>query len=536
MQIVNRNNKTYLSFRNEFGKVEPFQMQIYAKSGMGKGLSSEFIIEEWQKATKGIVLTIADPKNEAEFSYVSVPPEERYHLERLKLDGIIPKTYPSKLYHPFTFNIPKGYLPDINFFTIPIKNMTREDWSILAESSWDSEAIKLLIRVSKDLGRKEGLFKFLHEVQDLVKGKKDRKNNTPDPRNFYLSVGSGTAKSITEIAGLLSPFKEDYFLRKQSCEKALNWQEILTDNENYHVFLSMWLKDEKQRHFMVLHLLRQIIENRHFAKKPILIVIPEIRVLCPRNPQGYKLFLSEAITNSLSTMRSQGRGISSLADGQNWMDTDDGLKGSATITLIGELSTKDQEVFSKAMNYKREHREQIQNMEYRNSYLIAGRESEGAFRIFLPSHGHKEPHYNWIETYRKYFGDKMKRYDNLVKFMREEYNAEEKEIKEIVGKIIQEQIEEQKEKNKTKEEKETKKSEKPKVEDKNTETMVKLCFEMYHDESFPKSERSYRKIGDKLNLHHVTVKKYIKKFSEKPKVEEFPDIESINKEVEGVDG
>ncbi len=45
---------------------------------------------------------------------------------------------------------------------------------------------------------------------------------------------------------------------------------------------------------------------------------------------------------------------------------------------------------------------------------------------------HKEPDYNWIEMYRKHFGSNMKKYDELVKFMRDEYNSEELETKEFI--------------------------------------------------------------------------------------------------------
>lgn len=535
MEVVTSNNKTYLSLRNGFGKIEPFQLQIYAKSGEGKGLAEEYFITEWRKQTKGIVLVIADPKEEAEFSYVQYLPEERYHTQRLKLDGIQPQNFRCKIYHPFTFGLQKGYLPPINFFSIPIKEMTREDWSILTESSWDSESIKLMLRVAKELHREDGLFQFLHKIQSLIEGKKRGKENVADPRNFYLKVSGGTGKSLVEIAGLLNFFKQDYFLRKENCPHKLDWKEILQDNENYHVFLSMWLSDKKLKHFMVLHLLKQIIKNRGYAKKPILIVIPEIRVLCKRNSQGYPLFLALAIVEALSSMRSQGRGISSITDSQNWLDTDDGIKGSATITLFGNLSTKDQEMVVKAMGYKREFREQLQNMEYRNSYLIAGKESDGAMRSFLPPHMHCEPEYEWIEMYKKKQSEfnlpEMKRYDDLVSYMREEYDYEEKEIKEMVQ-IEADRIKEEKRKKDI--EREIKKAEKKadskteETEDKNKEVLMKLCFEMYHDERLTKKERSYRGIGRKLKLNHVTVQKYVKKYKEiERKKNELPDLKPV---------
>jgi hypothetical protein len=438
---------------------------------------------------------------------------------------MIPKSHYCKLYHPFTFNIPKSFLPDINFFTLPIKNLGREEWSILTESSWDNESTKLLLRACTDAGRNEGLFEFLHNIQKFVEGRKDKKKRIADPKNFYLNVGGGTGKSITEVANLLHPFKENYFLRKENCPYKIDWEKILTDNVSYHVFLSMWLKDNKLKEFMVLSLLRQIIENRHYAKKPILIVIPEIKFLCKRNPQGYQLFLSDAISNALSTIRSMGKGMSSIFDSQNWSDTDDRIKGCATVTLFGQLNSKDQEGVCKANQYKREIREQLQNMEHKNSYLIYGNESYGAFRVFLPSHMHKEPDYNWIEMYRKHFGSKMKRYEDLRKFMREEYKAEELVIKDSVDKQIR--IEEE-EIEKRKAEKETKKS--PRVlkeqkKDNDKERLMRLCYEMSIDENLSKRERSWRKIASRLSLNHVTAQKYAMAYEKKLEIQKELDKE-----------
>lgn len=514
MEILSRNNRTYLSLRDEYGKTQPFQCQIYAKSGYGKGLASEMLVEKWKEATNGIVLYIADPKNEAEATFCQYLPKERYHTERLKLDGVIPKTYSAKVYHPFTFNIPEGFLPEINFFTLSIKDMSREEWSILAETSFDSETIKLLMRVSHDLKKNDGLFNFLHEIQRLVKGVKNKKLSNYDPKNFYLSVGAGTSKSITEVAGLLSPFKTNYFLRKDSCDLKLDWKNILTDNKNYHVFLSMWLKDEKLQQFMVLSLLKQVIENRHFAKKPILLVIPEIRVLCPIYPQGYKLFLSTALTNALSTIRSMGRGIFSLSDSQNWEGTDKGVKGSATITFFGELSTSDSEAVCKAMQYQRPIREQLQSMNYRNSYLMAGKENENAFRFFYPSHRHKEADYNWIETYKEFFSDKMVRYSELKKQMQKEIEKEEEEIRIRVEKILQEELAQIENKKNNKEEKKEKPVKKEVEEDKDKQTIKKLCHEMFTNTLLDKKDRTFRAIGRKLNINHLTVKKYILNYKE----------------------
>lgn len=528
VQITSRNNRSYITLRNEYGDVIPFQILFVATSGHGKGLAIEHFIEKWRESTRGIVLIISDPKDEAEGSFVMYKPEKKYHTYRLKLDGGLATSYPCKLYHPFTFNIPKGYLPDINFFTLPLKSMTREDWSILTESPFDSESIKLMMRVSHNIGRSDGLFRFLHDIERIVRGNKDKRKSIPDPKNFYLSVGGGTSKSITEIANLLNPFKVNYFLRKDTCPYKLNWLDILTDNQNYHVFLSMWLKDDKLKDFMVLNLLQQIISNRNYLKKPLLIVIPELLKQCPRNAMGYKFFLSNAIADALVTVRSMGRGISIIGDTQNWYETNDKLKGSFKQTMFGGLNTKDQEVVCKAMNYKRDVREKLQNMN-NNSYFLAGFEDDDPFRLFFPRHMHKEPEYNWIEMYNKHFRGKTKKYDDLVKYMRNEFVSEEREIRDIIQKRLKEEKKEEEAKALEKESK-LKKTDKDNKkidrEDKNKRIIMKQIYNIRNNQSIIQSDRSWRRIGDQLGISHNTAKKYY--YAYKKLLDDCDDQESID--------
>lgn len=514
--IASAYNRDYLRLKNNYGEVLPFQLQIYAMSGHGKGLATESIIEEWRSQTGGIVLSIADPKAEAELSFVQYEPTAKYHVQALQRDGKPVKTYNCKMYHPFTFNIPKGYLPEINFFTIPINSLGRSEWSILAETPSDSDTIRMLMTTAESLPRNDGLIQFLLEIERRVEGKKLKGKRVRDMKNFGLRVGSATAKSITDISQLLYSFKNNYFLRKQSCPYALDWKTILQDHENYHVFLSMWVKDEKIKQFMVLHLLEKILENRHHAKRPILIVMPELKYLCPRNPEGYKKFLSYAITDSLSRMRSMGRGISSIGDSQSWGLLDDKIKDASTRTLFGQLGTGDQTDVCKSLNYRRDIREKLQNMP-NNAYFIYGEESYGTFRIFLPSHAHKEPHDNWIEKYKEHYKQKTRMYDDMVEYMRNEYAEEEKELKEL---ITREREQEKKEEEaKAREEQALKEGRKVEVKkepevDKDKERLMRLCWEMKQDMTLPTREKTDRRIAVKYGLSPKTAKRYYMEYAE----------------------
>jgi hypothetical protein len=458
MQQTNKFNKDYVSLVDDYGRVVAFQCIFFASSGHGKGMAEEGLVEEWKRTTGGIVIILADPKDEAEFSFVNFEPIEKYHRNRIKSDGMTPQSYPVKLYHPFSFNIPKSYLPLINFYSFSLKSLDREDWAILSESKQDSATIRLLTRGCSELKKDEGLFNFLHNIEQMSEGKKKGKKLIEDPKNFYLKKPSGNAKSVVEISSLLSSFRQNYFLRKDSCNHKLNWEQILLDSESYHVFLSMWVGDLKIKEFCVLHLLSSAIKeiqrlsNKGLLKKPVLFVIPEIRRLCPARPEGYKEFLSEAIGDALNTIRSMGRGISFVGDSQDWSQTDERVRNSGE-SFFGKVGTKDKELICKALSYNKQKKEMLTDLsspDKKCCFIRFEHEEDGIYRFFLPRHMHKEEKYNWIEMFQKN-GAEMKIYDDLKKEMSEEYKFEENEIKEMVKKRIKQEDDEELSKLKKKE-------------------------------------------------------------------------------------
>lgn len=514
MRIQTIFNKTYISIKDEYGKVQPKQILIVAESGHGKGLAEELIVEAYHDAGY-LVIVLADPKDEAEFSFAMYEPTETYHLNRLKLDGMIPEKKSVILYHANTFNIPKGFLPDINFYTIPIKSLEREELGILSESQFDSESIRLMLKAKENLTKDQGIYDFLHEIRRMIKGKRKGKLLEPDPKNFLLDAPSGTAKSMVETSSFVGSFMTNYFLRKESCPYSLDWKKILGNQKDYHVFLSMWINDSKIKEFLVLSLLQQVIRNRKYCKYPILLVIPEIRKLCKRNPQGYSLFLSLAITDALSTIRSMGKGFSSILDTQNWEDTDDRIKGSSNVTLFGRLNPQDLDRVCKARSYNKENRDRIVNLKL-NQFVMANFENDGAFRFFCNRTDHKEPSYNWIEKYRQNFPEKMKRYDDLINYMKNELKNEEDKIKKDIERRRKQRELEIKQEEKELEEKSTKgqkltheiKKAKSK-QDEAKDIIKKTMYEYLDNPNISDKEKTQRKLSEKFKVGRFVINKWI---------------------------
>jgi hypothetical protein len=522
---------------DEYGQIRNEMIFVVAKSGWGKGLAVEGFIEEYHRAGY-IVLILADPKNEIELGYAQFLPKERYHLDALKKEGKKPEKKKVKLYHPFTFRLPRQKIPDYNFFTLSLKELGRKEWGMIAESGWDTDTIKLLLNASQNLTDETGLYGFIHSIQDMVKGNKEERSMRPDPKNFYLSITGGTLKSIQDISNYLQPFKKDYFLAKQNCSINLNMKQILTDQESYHVFVSNYIKDEKLKEFVILTIFNKIIENKDIAKKPLLIVIPEIRYLVPFKPQGYKLFLAQGIKDNLSMMRSMGRGMTALLDTQVFSGVDEEVSNSATVTLFGELGgARDIDKVAKSLNYKRDIRSQLSHMEKPNSYLIAGMEDVGAIRCWFPRHRHCEPHYNFAENFEKDYPERMKSYADLSDQMRKDLKEDEDKIREKIRKQEQRDRERREAIRKARESAD---KEKNVVEKKITEAktsidkskleLMRLIYEAHQREP----QKSMRDLSRDFGIHHTTIKKYISKYQEEQKKKDAQDIQDqVLEELEG---
>jgi hypothetical protein len=508
------------SFPNEF-------IFIYAMPGFGKTLTMETIIEEYHKRGY-VILVLSDVKDEFEFGYAMFKPEKPYHLDHLRKIGKPIQTKKVRLYHPFTFNIPKGYLPDINFYGFNLKDLRRSEWSMLCESSWESDTIRLLLNASNSMGDSDGLIEFLHSIQNLIFGKRKGKEKSikSDPGLFHLRTTGGTVKSLQDVASYFLPFKKHLFLISNNSPLNLDWRKILSDNEHYHVFGTRWLDDEKLKEFCILALFNAILRNRRYTKKPCLIIIPEIRFLVPIRPRGYKEFLAKGMTLNISVMRNIGKGGNSgLFDSQVWMDVDESVKNSATVSFIGKLGgAKDIEAITKAMRYKSETIQQITNPEYERSYILQNNPTRDTWIFWLPGHCHAEEEYDFFDLYKQHFRDKMKDYKSLIEMIKKKYSESEKKIKERIK--AQDRTEKEEEERERKE-KEKRIEEKTGVEEKikkaeeiqkeSKEQLMRLCYEMFIDEKLDKKERTYRKIGEKFKIHHATAKDYVNKYEKKLK-------------------
>jgi len=517
IDIAHEDN-TYL----RVGSEEMDFVGVYARSGYGKTLFISAIIEEYFRK-KFTVLILNDVKDSLELGFAMFEPKKKYHLDMLHKIGKPIETKKVKIYHPFTVNLPNTKLPDMNIYGLSLKNLNRNQWSLIAESGNESETIRLLLNASTHMNKSDGLFSFLHQIEETVIGKKKTKTELKaNPKLFHLRITPSTAKGLQQVASYLLPFQRDYFLLPEDSKLQLDWKTILNDNSSYHLFTTKWIKDEKIKQFCILSLLEEIVRNIDYATKPILIVINEIRFLTPERAKGYQEYLAIAIRKRLSVLRNMGRGVSGIFDSQVWVDCDAGVKASFTKNFFGELaSASDIEKLSKALKYRREVSDKLKRMELRNSYMVQGSEDEDPFVCWFPGHGHCESDLDFFEEYSKYFHDRMKSYKGLKEEMKKLYKEEETKIKDKIKnrekkeKKEVEEIQERREKNRNKnKDVEVVKEKVNLLKDELLEERMKRTWEIKQQSP----ELSNRKIGLILGINHITVKKYLEKY--KPIAEE----------------
>jgi hypothetical protein len=573
---INTLQNTYITLLDEDNKtISNSMIFLYGAPGTGKTLSMESLIEEFHD--RGYtVLILSDVKDNFEFGFSMFEPEKPYHVHMLQKIGKPIKTRKVKIYHPFTFEIPTNkMLPEMNFYGFSIKRLNRSEWSLLAEAEFESDTIRLLMNSRQAISDNDGIYSFLHYLEDSVIGKKEHKIIKRDPKNFNLRVTGATPKSMQDVASYLKPFEKNYFLVDENSSLRLDWKKILNDQESYHFFSTHFLEDDKLKQFCVLGLLNQIIANTKeigLAKRPLLIVIPEIRHMIPYNPKGYRKFLSDEIKRSLSIVRNIGKeGMSILLDSQVWKDVSEDVRNTGNFTCYGELGGEsDIEALSKALGYTRKYKEKLTKMPHKMTYLIKGEEkfmADPIFTMWVPGHMHKEQGYDFTEMYKKHCDERkrkifemnekiilikkeieemknnslesineksydikkieieinnypmfeMKNYKDLVDSMNKHLQVEKDKVKEKMkreAKLEKEKLDALKKEKESSGSEEKVEELKEKIKLKDSEAVSERMKQVYLLKS-ENPEMSWRKIGERLVLNHITAKKYYEKYTSK---------------------
>lgn len=517
------------------------QILIISCAGGGKSILSE-VIDEEKHDMNYLIINPFDPKEELELAFAMFPPQAYYHLKEIKKIGKEPSQKKVKIYHPFTFHLPKNQeLPPMEIYTLPIADFGRDEVSFITESESDSEVVRDLLSAINLLGSNDGLLDMIKLIEKRVKGTRKtiagKQMVIPEFSTFFTKSGTtGTQKTVSDIASYFSPFlyerkggviDGDYCIAPRDFKLNLDIRKILRDQEHYHVFSTKWIRDEKVKYFVAFRILNMIYDNLDYAKYPIVLDLPEIGSLVPyQYDKIYKKFMAFSLSPKLAKIRSKGRGVTSIMGSQVWTDINREVRSKATVTMFGKQeSIEDIGRIKKDLNYGKDIVDELSNLKA-GRFIIKGYERRTSpFKVLMPSHMHKEENTNFFSVYRRHFPELMVTFNDIIAEMRQVVNEQKKDMVDEVQKELAEYREIMAEKEKTVEEKKKKVEELEMTKEKllqvnlkEKERLMNECLKFYQNNMIPNGKKfSYREAGRYLGIDHKTVKNYINLAVEKRK-------------------
>lgn len=524
MGIIFLNEKTHIS-KVDIDFTKSNHTIITGTSGSGKTVLAETLLHRaWKQGC--VIISLTDVKDEYELPFAQFPIEAEYHKQSCNKWGIPQETIPVKIYHPFTFDIPNEKLPEIEFYTIPIKSLNRTELTYIAETKTDKTSIKMFLEAIKHLKNNEGIHHLIWNIQKMTEAQEGNKKYSEDPEEFFTKGSKGgTEKQIAEIISYFNPFKTDYTLTPENCTHNIKIKEIINDQKNYHQLSTKYIKDEKQKTFYILNFIKQIIQNlTDNAKYPIVIYIDELAIVCPEQTEGYTVILSEAFGRYIRQIRSKGRGTSIIGCTQEYFKVNTEVRGSMTQKIFGKLSIEDRNNLNRAISIKAEGLTAISQLNI-GEFLIEHIGFTTPIRSWMPPHAHKEEKYKYIEYYRKYKPEQLKQYNDMRHEIKELKKSIEQDVKEKVQKENEEakKREQEKQQNKNNKTTEIKEQLKKVTQEKQelNEQRKKEIYNKWKEYKALGTPKSYREIATEYKIYlsngnpdQQTIFRIIKKYKQ----------------------
>lgn len=427
-------------------------------SGHGKSLADERVRECLLNGSPGVPkskIACLDIKGKLESAFAMFFPEDELHLGKLskqlvkdsgtgKVGGEGLRRYKVRIIHPFTFGLPDKKIPRMDVFFIPLSSVHEEELQFLLESTSEQGAtFKLLNNALGNLRKGDGLYHFMHRVQDLserlVRNIGGKSVRVGDPKRFFLKgVSGGDILKVDEVTNLFLPFEKDYFLSNHDYDLNIDLLSLLNRQDEILVLSTKYLVSNKLKDFVNLWFLRQILRLSDDCKYRIIVDIDEIRMLLPRRPLGYKKSFSYFVKDFLAINRTFN--ISVLAQTQTLGGVSDEVREVFTDIFLGRVSGADECKFlGENLKFNKEEILSLQMCD-RGMFLHLGLRDYSFIRILFPCHAHKEEYEVFEKRFAREFPDKMVSFRDLKKRVRSELvlvheffrERDEREIKKLV--------------------------------------------------------------------------------------------------------
>lgn len=510
------------------------QVLISATSGGGKSILLEKVAEEYHNEGKCVVISITE-KEDDEFALgcVAFEPVLKFHLDILSKQGDRHRKYPVKFYHPFIFPThdnnfhPEAKIFPINYYTFDVTQLSSEALQTILIGNEDKEIVRACLSIMGRLGKDDNLWDFLYKANKGIAelGLIEEIAQKPSKDNFYIPVkGIGDQRTLRNIVNCFGSFRDYFFLQPSSFKLNINWRRILNDPRSYHIFSTKWIKDNRLKVFVIIQLLKGLQNelSKMNVKYPCVIILEEIKILLPVNVSTiYEAELANLLRKLLSSIRTKGRGVTTLATTQTYRATNKEYRDSCTLHIIGRSAAGDKRVFLKDYGFSASAIEEIESLRVGRFFW----RSQGKifkFDSFMPLHRHFEAGENTFEEWNKFYPNDTSDCLALVEEMSNMREVDEREAAERSEKD-RERFQEQLKK------KEERKDAKVQVKElgegfgnlrnlkkiKKKEELMARAYEMR------KSGKSLSEMALELKVEYATAKKYAMLWANKLGDEQF---------------
>lgn len=523
---------------------------IIGTTGSGKSVHTNVLASEFKEHDYTVVYVTEKKGDELANAFHIYNPEKEYHKGMLKEQNQDVKTIPAKIYHPFTINMPyRKKLPPINFFTYSLKDITRNSLNSIISS--DSQVIiEVAVQIINKLEDDSTLYDFLWEIYKKIKGQEEKE--TYDADSLIPSQMAGDKRTIDNINLAFKPFLEHYMIMPENdpLKTNLDFVKMLNDNEHIHHLTLKYINDEKVRVFAIIQFLENIMKTLNSGKvrKQVLLVFEEMKILLPsRNLTNFEEELLELVKKILSTIRTKASVISTS---QSLADINSDFQTLFDRIFFGMLNFRDIKSLIKDYQFRKEDQTKLYELkvgEFVEWGSVEGYDDEktgSKFGVDVPPFANAEQGENFFTKYLEH-----PEYSKQAKDNYEIWRKIKSHIKDV-RKRRTEQIKEwsvlqNKEKEIKKDKKEGKLEEAKvkikEVQDEKKDILMKGIYDLVDKHSVWNEDKqdvdfergwSWREIGRRLPVSHVTAQKYYLKYKEQIEREEkrnnLPNLDKPN--------
>lgn len=467
-------------------------------TGSGKTMAEESICELYYN--KGVkIVSITDVKENLENAFCGFKCFDKKTISDLNIYfNKKPKAMKIKLFCPFSKNLKslKNHpfsigkkMPPINIFTLPVKELTRENLSVLFNTSKEG-VMSTALNILNKLGKEDGLPQFYFNFQKNMRVKKSEDNGYISTLDSDDDVDI-TKSDIREFKTAIKNLNDyDRFLASEECPSNINMIERLNAKDEVDIYSTFSLNESKSKDLFYDCLLEKIMSalKSGKVKNDVIIRLGEITVLLPNQKtlgktDQHKTILAKNIGARLMLMRKFGKyGCGFVASGQSLSNISDAFADLGFEVHLG-ANVPNRDFGSLLKKYGSSHVRSIQKLSTGHWHRI-GQTKPISVYIIPPSHAHAIRGHDFFEDYKKIYSENCIYHKDIFNEIMDVMKDEDFRLKESVEdhnrKIKERKQKEKQEKEEAEAQKKKEREPKPKKDDTDTR---KLIVNMYKNEN-----------------------------------------------------